>query len=736
MNDFPTQPIETPKPSSDDFFKTLASFAKRRSGLLFSFAFVLSVIAIYCFEVKTTNKLSNLSYVQQYVNEAETKEQLNYAAKLQTGEEFVIDRSFFTRTLRVSAKLNETASSRLLLSRKQYLGVTNGYNGLQLEDNYVVTYGDTSVFTDPLQWEKIVYPDKFQITNDISFELDNNVYFDNRKIWLTADENQLGYIDKSTGISKTFTLLPEHLNKGFEMNSPEDDSYFLFGNSIGIKHPYNDTLYLGQVTTGKETYQKDLHLKIVLPELADNFQISNGNLLFDVTTKDSTKIYSYNPLTRRLFKPVFAFANASDSISWRAYLGNVIIAERKSITIYNSLRGAQRYPLPAAVILKKINGIFGFSSTTAWLSIESESGSELAKVNLRQNNGTPPKDSIQIIGKPQFKVEQNYQVNDDGFVAYEIKQSNDNNQLKFFICKNDQVKFEESSLYSITDSTTAKAISDLRLFFPSNTKRFEFIVFSDNVLKGAFQILPDIINKSMAIKLVGEKGSDPKNLLSWGSLGKMGITETFDYFFGVLMIITGILIYFLGLFYVLDSSNSNPSPMAIKLPNEEKLSVLNNKVSYLYNTTQSLKLRSEIMLWIGLMIGIAGMLAFVFSLKSVIKEVHITKTNADFIIPLLRTFSIFSFMEIFAFYFLKQYRITFNEYKRFCSHYLRALNYFQYIQITNEFANHSIDLKELKEVLLKDISVLHEDGIQDKINEFDRGASDIIKSLASKIPNA
>ena len=196
-----------------------------------------------------------------------------------------------------------------------------------------------------------------------------------------------------------------------------------------------------------------------------------------------------------------------------------------------------------------------------------------------------------------------------------------------------------------------------------------------------------------------------------------------------------IIIYFLGLFYLLDFNNRSNRDTFSEQPIFSQLPTLREKVEYVRRNMKSLKLRSEIMLWLGTFIGVAGLFAFIFTLKTSIKDINSVEFGAPFTVFVLRTFAIFSFMEIFCFYFLKQYRITFNEYKRFLSLHLRLMNYYQCIELTHTHS--SAEYKDIREAILNECITMHDDPNLEKINEFERTvAADIVKTLSNKIPNA
>jgi hypothetical protein len=144
---------------------------------------------------------------------------------------------------------------------------------------------------------------------------------------------------------------------------------------------------------------------------------------------------------------------------------------------------------------------------------------------------------------------------------------------------------------------------------------------------------------------------------------------------------------------------------------------LNEKIDEIRNVTDSLKNKSNLMLILGILFGIGGIIAayiLVTMTSSKIGNSFDPKTILDIFRPIL----LLVFIETFTFFFLKQYRVIFNEYKLFYSIYLKLFNYLHIIELSPE--NKKADLiKMLNNALINEKYDLYEAKGTSAINEFD-----------------
>lgn len=102
---------------------------------------------------------------------------------------------------------------------------------------------------------------------------------------------------------------------------------------------------------------------------------------------------------------------------------------------------------------------------------------------------------------------------------------------------------------------------------------------------------------------------------------------------------------------------------------------LKEKYELLHNNSQALRTRSDLMLMMGVLIGIFG-LAFFWAVSA--GGPAIASENW---LERIRPLALLVFIETIAFFFLRQYRIIYNEYKRFAGQKLKLLNFIAALEL-------------------------------------------------------
>lgn len=134
--------------------------------------------------------------------------------------------------------------------------------------------------------------------------------------------------------------------------------------------------------------------------------------------------------------------------------------------------------------------------------------------------------------------------------------------------------------------------------------------------------------------------------------------------------------------------------------------------------TNLLKSRSDRMLGLGVFFGGLGVCFSIVMFK--MSDMNLGSwTEPRTILSILRPIILLIFVEIFTFFFLKQYRIIFNEYKLFYSVYLKLLNYFHLLELNKDEATQKDLITAINAALLTEKYDLYETGIKTQVNEFD-----------------
>jgi hypothetical protein len=99
--------------------------------------------------------------------------------------------------------------------------------------------------------------------------------------------------------------------------------------------------------------------------------------------------------------------------------------------------------------------------------------------------------------------------------------------------------------------------------------------------------------------------------------------------------------------------------------------------------TTNLKRRSEIMLMLGIFFALFGVGVFSLLLTGMKEELALANGNWEQIIIFSKPTVLLIFIETFSFFFLRQYRVIFNEYKDFYLQYQRMQKYFHLLEVTD-----------------------------------------------------
>jgi hypothetical protein len=151
-----------------------------------------------------------------------------------------------------------------------------------------------------------------------------------------------------------------------------------------------------------------------------------------------------------------------------------------------------------------------------------------------------------------------------------------------------------------------------------------------------------------------------------------------DYYYVIVLVITLITAFLIGLIFV----KAPPKEKLLAVESVTLVPTYTEKFKGVKKAAEALKFRSDMMLVLGILFGTSGVVtaSILFSSSSVtIGDL----LNPKSIISLLKPVLLLVFIETFTFFFLKQYRIIFNEYKLFYSIYLKLYNFFHVLQLND-----------------------------------------------------
>ena len=265
-------------------------------------------------------------------------------------------------------------------------------------------------------------------------------------------------------------------------------------------------------------------------------------------------------------------------------------------------------------------------------------------------------------------------------------------------------KYQESE----SDKDFLKFTKGLDIYLTKQMKDPEFIIDYPNELA---VVSAQKIDSKYDYKIIGN--------INW-PVDAFDVYEEIDPFYIILLVAFVITLYF-SLYFSLRSFFANRI-RPIDYDSEDsvfkRVPTLTGKIKMVENIVKILMLRSDTMLGLGVIFGVGGVLASIIVFQ--ITEPGVTSwSDPHTILGIIRPVILLAFIETFTFFFLKQYRIIFNEYKLFYSVYLRLLNYYHIIECDSKLRESVETAKDLKSALLTEKFELYEQNTRTAINEFD-----------------
>ncbi|TFF36365.1 hypothetical protein [Mucilaginibacter psychrotolerans] len=727
-----------------EFFSTnVLPYIKSKPGLSFSLVFFVFLIIIYYWNFKMQNQLSDAAFVKTTIENANPRTQLGYISKMLKKEEFTLNLGIMTRSLDV---VTHNASEQV-----------NPLSLFEINNTFGLTGNDTVHYVFDHEWKKtvthIITPTGHAgAYNNAPFDYGFAINYDQKNVYLQhdfgvnvevwhpgSDEPELMKFPQFTNIAGSDGKTPVwYANGALATLTGKNDSLKIYYNTNEVPNTG------GNSQSNPVTYAIQGKFKDVL--------LLNDRLCLHEYDKGQHSLWLVSPGTGMPYTPLIPVDVLNAVVKDTVLTLSAI--DQDSYINYNVdgsltvLRQRKEWAAKRFVIDSKDTGIdekpfiLGFTDKYLWLSANTNDNNIIyLKIDLKSISGSVNNlkpDTLQAYKIADYDVETSptllANVSDDGLT---LVADSTLNRCVFYRCGNIDKNIQKIETASLLDTTLINNLADFTLMIPSQSKHFEMVAKTTRGIGVAYQVTP---SKSGLAGLtdIKDNSADHATAVTWPSRIIFTTKSQIDYFFLVLLIIAVLVFYFFGLYYVMNIINGEPPIKDTwSFPEQEQLSFLYNKIKQIERTVRSLKLRSEIMLWLGLSVGVAGMIAFIFSLKIFFVDTTGLKFDAQFTVRMLRTVGIFAFMEVFSFYFLKQYRITFNEYKRFYSLFLRVTTYLEYFQLAKAFpdASGQTDIKEMKSTMLAYVVNLHEEGTTEKIKEFDQiMTSDVIKSLIAKIP--
>lgn len=316
---------------------------------------------------------------------------------------------------------------------------------------------------------------------------------------------------------------------------------------------------------------------------------------------------------------------------------------------------------------------------------------------------------------------------DEGKVKYKFIPAPKISQYK------DVINFNENALTVFTFNEEVGSYSQLSIkndsIIPASKSDSEFIrnISNATISSPIYSPTPEFVASyfnDMALVHIkknqaGRYEYDFIDKISWPD-EPFDVRKSFDVFFVAISITLIATIYALGFIFFRVRFPKNTIDYNYDGTEVFKsIPLLRTKLKEVQNIAQNLKIRSDVMLSLGILFGVGGVLASVIVFQLMEDKITNTWQDPHVVIGLLKPAILLVFVETFTFFFLKQYRIIFNEYKLFYSVFLRYLNYFHLLEFNPDIRINPDLIKQINDLFLTEKIDMYESGTRTQINEFD-----------------
>ena len=284
----------------------------------------------------------------------------------------------------------------------------------------------------------------------------------------------------------------------------------------------------------------------------------------------------------------------------------------------------------------------------------------------------------------------------------------------------------KTNLFKVTKDDSAKLILLKNFEFSAyqNASQPEFIGTRNGENNVVVRVKRALTSK-MEISIIGD--------ISWAKT-PFGVSSTVDYYYIIILTAFSLSLYFIGLSLIQTVIEEDPlASDTVKL-----IPTLTEKIKGIREVTYILRKRSNLMLLLGILFGIGGIIS-AYILFTMTGNSIGSSFNPKTTITVLRPVMLLVFIETFTFFFLKQYRVVFNEYKLFYSVYLKLLSYLHIVELAKDGESKKLMTEKLNGAFLAEKFELYESKATSAINEFDNeGIVKMLEALAklNKAPGA
>lgn len=262
------------------------------------------------------------------------------------------------------------------------------------------------------------------------------------------------------------------------------------------------------------------------------------------------------------------------------------------------------------------------------------------------------------------------------------------------------------------DTASMTLMKDFTFYAYQNTAQPEFVGLSNDVNKVLVRVRRPYTGK-MQISVIGD--------IQWED-NPFTVISNVDYYYIIILTAFFISLYFIGfsLIRVLTLIPAPPSKAIILIP------TLGEKMNGIRSAAEVLQKRSNLMLILGIVFGTGGVIVAYILFTTTGSSID-SSFNPKTTVNILRPVMLLVFIETFTFFFLKQYRVVFNEYKLFYSVYLKLFNYLHILELTVDGKEKKKMIGEITTAFLKEKYELYEKKATASIKEFEH--PDMLKLL-------
>jgi len=677
----------------------------------------LIIIVLIIVKKQLPTKDQNIQYIRDYIESSTPLDKLSYLNDLSGSESFTIRKFPYIYKYYISPENNrESENNNFYYSNYK----------IYLDLNLMSYQTNNYLFLFDLSSKKIIkvdipknFPEK-TIENQLKpiYKYDNEIYLLNFST-LRFSNNQKNYnrllrVDAEGKCTAKYFHKREYIQRNsYFSNYPsfyatEDVLYYKDKDTIRAINVYDDTLKAindsGSISIKSQIVRRVISLTAIDNEV---FGIGIDNKgkshLISILDKEIDTLSTFNLV------PNYTAQFDSTTKLYNANMLYCLIQDTLNILVFHS---SGKPPTFHSYILRNITtekNTVSQSETSRSLSLKRQKDVVYASINASS--------SIYV-------MDLDAGFNNKREVAKELNIPDKYNMLNTKVTMSDKKAIlidkilNKNALRIFDDSSGHSGIYNIDSLYSCRLSNADLFPLSNNE---SYMIFGDLQKNKIPFYINKDKNNESEvffwdNSIDWNQI-TFKVNAEYDRYYIIITTLLIVCLYMVGLIIIADVHSST-----IFNRNKEifdKIPTLRDKIEDIEKRVKALKIKSNYMLVLGILFGASGVMVSYVVFTNEGLSISSSWSDPRTLLSILRPAILLFFIESFSIFFLKQYKVIFNEYKLFYQIYLKYINYFHVTEIQNNITHQdNLSLIMISNLLNEQIE-LYEKNTKLKIDEFD-----------------